>query len=550
MSLFTNLSIGKKLMVLLAVFIVGYTIFGLVSFTTLNTIRIHGNLYNQIIMSKDLIADVLPPPGYIIESYLDVLQMANETDPAQIDYFATELKRRQTDYAERHQFWINEPLLEQGALRDAMLTGAYDPAIRFYDIVFNRFIPAIQSGNREYAAELAHGDLKNLYTIHRKSIDQVVAGAAEKYEKTEAMAIMTVQRDIKALFIIASVIIAVAALIVYFIMNIITKPIVKLTDTLKDISEGEGDLTQRIPVTSKDEVGRLAENFNKFIESVHKIIVAVKDSSEEVASGNNELAATMEELSTTFNSQSEQVSSVAQNMASISNDSKNIVQSLAGSITKMQVANSSVKEGSSQLHNARGNMDDIKDKTEELSTTIVSLAESSGKIGDILSVINDIADQTNLLALNAAIEATRAGDAGRGFAVVADEVRKLAERTQRSTSEISAIITSLQKESNAASGEMDGANASVNNCLGSIKKTDELFNMVVSSVREIDSATQDVNNTMNDQFTMVQTVSDNTNAIAAGIEESMHAVNEVVTTVTHLQQRAETLKRIVSQFKV
>ena len=149
MNLFTNISIGKKLILLLATFIVGYTTFGFISFSTLNELRINGGLYNQIIMSKDLIADVLPPPGYIIESYLDVLQAADETDPAKMDYFFKELKRLENDYNERHQFWINETLLEQGALRDAMLKGAYNPAIKFYNIVFGQFIPALQSGNRE-----------------------------------------------------------------------------------------------------------------------------------------------------------------------------------------------------------------------------------------------------------------------------------------------------------------------------------------------------------------------------------------------------------------
>jgi methyl-accepting chemotaxis protein len=346
------------------------------------------------------------------------------------------------------------------------------------------------------------------------------------------------------------ILIALGIGIALYINRSVSKKLVNFVHVVAEFTQGDGDLTRRIPITSSDEIGQLGENFNKFVESVHKIITEVKDSAEDVASGNNELAATMEELSTTFNSQSEQVSSVAQNMTTINDASKNMVLNLASNITKMEEANTAVKEGSSQLHNAHGNMDDIKSKTEKLSVTIGSLAESSGKIGDILGVINDIADQTNLLALNAAIEAARAGDAGRGFAVVADEVRKLAERTQRSTSEISAIITSLQKESSTASVDMDGANSSVDSGLGSIRKTDELFNVVVTSVREIDSATQDVNNTMNDQFTMVQTVSDNTNAIAAGIEESMHAVNEVVSTVTHLQQRAETLKKIVSQFKV
>jgi methyl-accepting chemotaxis protein len=358
--------------------------------------------------------------------------------------------------------------------------------------------------------------------------------------------------NLMTVLIIVCVVLLIAAAIVIalFISRSVTSKLKDFVVVVGEFTAGEGDLSRRIPVTSQDELGMLAQNFNKFVENVHKIIISVKDSAEEVASGNNQLAATMEELTTTFNNQSEQVSDVARNMNTLSDSSKIMVASIAGNITKMQEANMSVKDGSGQLRNVLGNMDDIKNKTEKLNVTIESLAESSGKIGDILGVINDIADQTNLLALNAAIEAARAGDAGRGFAVVADEVRKLAERTQRSTSEISTIITSLQKESSMASGEMKEAGTSVNSGLVSIKKTDASFVEVLSSVHEIDGTTQDVNSNMNDQFTMIQTVSDNTNAIAAGIEESMHAVSEVAATVSHLQQRAESLKQLVSKFKV
>jgi methyl-accepting chemotaxis protein len=175
-NLFTNASIGKRLMLLVVVFIIGYAIFGLVSFSTLNILRIQRNLYNQIIMSKDLIADVLPPPEYIIESYLDVLQVTDETDPAQMNYFFEKLKQHQAAYEQRHQYWKNEPLLEQGTLRDTMLTGAYDPAIQFFDNIFSKFIPALQRGDREYAKKLVQGDLRALYTAHRTSVDQVVLG--------------------------------------------------------------------------------------------------------------------------------------------------------------------------------------------------------------------------------------------------------------------------------------------------------------------------------------------------------------------------------------
>jgi methyl-accepting chemotaxis protein len=338
--------------------------------------------------------------------------------------------------------------------------------------------------------------------------------------------------------------------VIIYIRSSVTKKLKIFVGMVQDFATGDGDLTKRVPVTSKDEIGQLAEYFNIFVNSVHRIINEVKAAADDVASGNSELASTMEELSTTFGMQSSQIASVAENMDSMNSSTTEMLHSLSANIDRMKDANISIDEGNHKLKGVVVQMNNIKERTNQLSCTIDSLSESSGKIGEILGVINDIADQTNLLALNAAIEAARAGDAGRGFAVVADEVRKLAERTQTSTSEISQIITSLQNESSAASKEMTIANESVVTGLESIKETDANFESVVSSVNDISSTTHNVNKEISDQFNMIQSINDNTQGLASGIEESVHVVSEVTTTVNHLQRRADTLKEMVGRFKV
>jgi methyl-accepting chemotaxis protein len=379
-----------------------------------------------------------------------------------------------------------------------------------------RILTALQEHNAQHTATRVELS-KNISAVSTGANDATIEASTGLYD------MLTATSRVIMFFIVLVIIVGVTSLV--FINFSVVRKLKDFVGMVGNFTSGDGDLTKRIPVTSEDEIGQLAKNVNMFVESIQDIIQQVKNASDDVASGNTQLAATMEELSSTFNSQSEQVNSVALNMSGISNTSQNVVMSLADNIAKMQ-------------------------QSETLGETISNLVQSSSKIGEILSVINDVADQTNLLALNAAIEAARAGDAGRGFAVVADEVRKLAERTQRSTSEIAQIITTLQKDSGMAASEMTKTAEGVNIGMEGIQTTSQLFEAVVGAVYEVSSSTTKMNDDVNEQYEMTNNVTDNTQAIASGIEESVHVVNEVSSTVSHLQKEAEILKSIVAQFKV
>ena len=380
----------------------------------------------------------------------------------------------------------------------------------------------------------------------------------EEFEKAIAKDVTIASNSIvtgqKSSFI-ASVILALLAIgIAIFVIIVLNasviRPLDKLVERVHNLTSGDGDLTKRIDIKSQDELGTLASHVNTFIENVQSIIKEVKDATDEVASGNNELAATMEELSTTFDSQAQQISDMVLSMDSVRDISHTTSTTLDQNMDILEAAATQTQAGAEQLNGVQRDMMTIKDETVSLEQVIVQLADSSNQIGEILGVINDIANQTNLLALNAAIEAARAGEAGRGFAVVADEVRKLAERTQHATGEIESIITTLQQKSNLASVEMTKSVDSVQAGVDNIGATNAGFKSAVESVMNLHKEMQIVANSVSNQYSTILTVVDNTQVIAAGIEESNVAVNEVNRTVSHLQERTDGLKMLVSRFNV
>jgi len=592
MNIFANISIGKKLILLLTVFIIGYTAFGWVSFKTLDDLRIEGNLYNQIIVSKDLIADVLPPPGNIIEAYLDVLQAADETNPARMDYFFKELKRLQTNYEERHQFWRNEPLLERGALSDAMLIGAYEPASQFYNIVFNQFIPALQSGKRELAMEIVQSELKALYAEHRKSVDQVVLGATEKYQKTESLANTTVKSDTKLLFTIAFVVIAAAIILSLVIRHSIVKPIIEVTNALKDISEAEGDLTCTIGVNSKDEVGLLALYFNKTLEKIKNLIVVVKKRTESLASVSEELSSVSRQIAnsaeanvshaTTVASASEQAATninyIASNAEKTSTNANDVASSAEQMSMNMNTIAASVEEMSASISEISSNANEVGKianeatvKSHNATDVMSKLGVAAKEIGHVTDIIKRIADKTNLLALNATIEAASAGTAGKGFAVVAGEIKELANQSANSADDIAHRIESIQVGTDKAVMVIDAVSdiiAKINHSVESIsnhvgeqtKASNEIASnvsqantgakRVASAISEVAKSSHDIARNADEAAKGASEVSQSVSNITQDTKNSAQGAKQTNKSADELAKIANDLIRVLSQFKV
>ncbi|GHV22941.1 hypothetical protein AGMMS49959_14690 [Planctomycetales bacterium] len=372
-----QMRVTQKLVLLIAVFVVGYVVSISFLFKTLNDLKIHGDLYNSIIMGNDLIADVLPPPEYIIEPYLDVLQIITEDDAARRNALVGELARLKKDYDARHAVWVRD--LPAGEMREVMLKGTYEPAIKFFSIVNGEFLTAVGAGELARAENIARTQLKPLYQEHRDNVDKVVELATQYLDAQSARAVRAINFGTTVSLVLAVAVIVVVLLVSRTLGASITVPLTRVIATLSDDSD------------------------------------KIRGASETLSTDSQELAASNTELEQSVASLKESSSAIAQN-------TENLKQAFA----LADKTRTSATKGDEEMGKMLSSMDALK--------------ESSAQIKRVIGVIDAIAAQTNLLALNAAVEAARAGEAGKGFAVVAEEVRNLAQKSAEAVKDTAKII--------------------------------------------------------------------------------------------------------------
>lgn len=543
-----SLTLSRRFAVLLAVFVAGFAIYGAWSFKTLNTLKVNGPLYQRIVQGKDLVADILPPPEYILESYLVTLQLANETDHAQQDKLIDQLKALKKDYDTRHEFWSKENL--ESDLKTVFLQQTYEPAVEFYRITFDSLVPAVKSGNQE-AIHVAMARIKPVYETHRKGIDQVVQLTNKRNDADEAAAEQEIQSStwllLAILLVSIGVGIAIAASIIRGLLTSLggePEYAVKIAHAIADC-----DLSVPITVKSGDSTSLLAA-MKTMQTSLSTVISNVNLSVEKLAQSAAQLSASASRVAQSSEQQHDATQSMASSMEEISVGIEQISDNAKATETNTLASGEMSGHGLLMVNDTSQEMGRIADAVNNSSSKIRELGDRSSQISAIVNTIKEIADQTNLLALNAAIEAARAGEQGRGFAVVADEVRKLAERTAQSTEEITGMIIAIESGTQTAVDAMSEANTRteegvrmVSLVKAAIEKIHGSADLVIAEVRGITAALREQNSAHNQ-------VAGNVAAIAERTEHTSAEVNAIAHAAQALEALSSSLKVSVNRFRI
>ncbi len=332
--------------------------------------------------------------------------------------------------------------------------------------------------------------------------------------------------------------------------SIVLKPLAHMAAITKDIAQGEGDLTKRVPTQGNDEIAQFGAYFNQFIEKLQKMIGKVAHVTDKVASASVELSATAEEISKGTDNLTSRASQTAAAVEEMNATVSQVAQNSGKAATLAQETVKTAKDGGTVVSDTISGMQHLSDAVSNSATIIAELGKSSDQIGEIVRVIEDIADQTNLLALNAAIEAARAGEQGRGFAVVADEVRKLAERTTKATKEIGDMIRQIQQDTRGAVESMQQGTQKVSGGVELVNKTGEALTRIVQMVSESADMIRQIAVASEEQSVATQQIANDIENVAKVTKESASGANESAKASHDLSQLAVELQGIVGSFKV
>ena len=318
--------------------------------------------------------------------------------------------------------------------------------------------------------------------------------------------------------ILTSIVMLLASIaLVLSILNRLYRPILHLKEVVIALSNGQADLTKRLPVTSKDDLGEIASGINRFVANLQELMQQVASGSQEIAQSIQHLHQHTDDNASVLNQhvmETEQVVTAVEEMSATAMD---VANNTANASQAAVLSNNQVTQTNAIVVSTQQTVERLIQDVEATELNISNVAQDAISITKVLQVIGDIAEQTNLLALNAAIEAARAGEQGRGFAVVADEVRALAARTQVSTTEIAQTLDQLQTGVNNAVDAMKQTKHTCEQASAATTEVSDNLAKVVESIVEV-----------NDLNTHIATAAEEQSAVSDEVSRNMNAIRDMV----------------------
>lgn len=412
------------------------------------------------------------------------------------------------------------------------------------ELTTNKITELINAGYISTVSWPSQGD-KLIFVANVPSTDWSLGIVVDK-----EMAFTSVSEQIQFTALASLVLYIVIASISTYVVTQLLRPLQTLSDALSALSQGEGDLTQRIEIRRKDEIGEVAQHVNQFLSQMQKMLASIIQRSQQLAAQAEQANKLSSESSQQVEVQQNDVNQIATAIHEMSATAAEVASHAELTASASQGSASACDDGKQVIEKNRQSIVELAEQVSAASGVIAELEHNTQSINQILSTIQGIAEQTNLLALNAAIEAARAGDQGRGFAVVADEVRVLSQRTHGSTEEIRQMIETLQSNTKLAVSSMESSTALADTSVNYAQQASESLNTITAAITEINDMALQIASAAEEQRAVSEDISRNTQGIKDASDILADQALRSSESATDMFDSANTVRKEVERFKV
>jgi methyl-accepting chemotaxis protein WspA len=547
MSLFRDATIKAKLYGIVLLSAIGLAAVLALAVFLLMRFGINGPLYQRLMLRKTAMAEFEPCTLFVVEPYLTLIEIMGADDPAEITKLTSEFHRREERCNERRDYWMDT--LFEGPVKQALRSEVNPSVERFFHIARDQFLPLVEKHDREAIKRSFDTAIEPAYADHRKAIDRAVKVGHEKTAAEQKEAEQQVRFWVTTMVILSVGTILLVTLLGLYLAHGIVRSTGALISRINEMASGASDLTARVTIESKDEIGELGLGINAMIAKIHAVVAKVRESSLHLLSTASQIAATSKQQENTVQDLSSSTTEIAAAVREISATGKELSGTMGEVNERANQAATLAAAGRSRLIDMESTMQQLVESTASISTKLALIREKADNINVVVTTITKVADQTNLLSINAAIEAEKAGEYGRGFLVVAREIRRLADQTAVATLDIENMVRHMHDAVSAGVMQMDKFSEEVRLGVERVGEINSQIGQITEEVRTVSDRFRLVNEGMHNQSIGAEQINEAMLTVSSGTKQTVASLDEFNKATAHLRESVKSLNEEIAQFK-
>jgi methyl-accepting chemotaxis protein WspA len=509
-----------------------------------------GPVDEQMDVQKDFLSVVEPAVLQLTQPVVTLQSIETETNRAELTRELAAFEAYERDYRTTREKYLKT--LPEGEAHRLLERDLHRPAEELFQVARSEYFPLLIQGqvaDRQKASQILREKIMPRYRDARRVGERLITLTQDAIEADRRTAISSARFWSNVNIIVSLAAVAVLVSIKWAVARSIVRATDALNDRVSELASGASDLTARIAVTNRDELGKLAESINGMIAKIHGIVGKARESSLQLLSVASEIAATARAQEQTVNNLGTSTTEVAASVREISATSKDLSGTMGEVSQSAAHASELATAGRDNTTKMAAEMKQLVESTASVSAKLNMIREKADSINSVVTTITKVADQTNLLSINAAIEAEKAGEYGRGFLVVAREIRRLADQTAVATLDIETMVKQMQDAVSAGVMQMDKFADEVRSGVGQVTQINQMTWEIINEVQGLSGRFQLVNEGMKNQAVGAQQINDAMGQVAEAARRSVQTIQEFEKATAHLRSSVEGLNAEIAQFK-